>query len=240
MKKSPLLLNLGLLLATWTVSVAGPLAAQFEAPRPSPKATVTQRIGLTDFALSYSRPSVKGRAIWGALVPYDKPWRTGANEATTLTFGDEITVEGKRLAAGTYSLVTIPGKDEWTVIFNTDTALWAQTDYAEAKDVLRVKVKPQAAENRETLQIGFDNLTATSGELAIAWEKLRIPVKVEVEVRNKAIAKAREAVAKAKADDWETPLAVGRYFADEKISLAAQGAAQVQAAHATSPATIIP
>src|SRR5512139_1554795 len=105
-------------------ALAAPAFAQFEAPQPSPKATLTQRVGLTDVTISYSRPSVKGRVIWGELVPFDKPWRTGANAATTITFSDDVTVEGQKLAAGTYSIVTIPGKAEWTVIFNNDTKLW--------------------------------------------------------------------------------------------------------------------
>ena len=112
--------------------------------------------------ISYSRPSVRGRAIWGELVPFDKPWRTGANAATTITFSDDVTVEGQKLAAGTYSIVTIPGKDEWTVVFNTDTKLWFETEYDAAKDVLRVKAKPQACRDardaRHRVPVGRDDV----------------------------------------------------------------------------------
>ena len=186
--------------------------AEFEAPRPSPKETLTQRVGLTDVTISYSRPSVKGRVIWGELVPWDKPWRTGANEATTITFTDDVTVDGQKLAAGTYSIVTIPGKAEWTVIFNKDTKLWFETEYSEAKDVLRVKAKPQPAEMVETLRIGFPTVGPMSAVLAIEWEKLRVPVTIGVEVDGKV----RAAVASAKADDWRTPLTAATYFFGQK------------------------
>lgn len=200
------------------VLAAAPLAAQFEAPMASPNAGVKQRIGVTDFSVSYSRPGVKGRVIWGGLVPYDKPWRTGANRATTITASDDFEVEGKKLPAGTYSIVTIPGKEVWTVAFNKDLDLWFKTDYDEKKDALRVTVKPTAlGEPVETFAIGFKNVTNDSADLTLSWEKLRVPVKVKVDTKSLVLAKGRAAVAGAKADDWETPLAVGRYFFNEKI-----------------------
>ncbi len=186
--------------------------AELEAPRPSPKETLTQRVGLTDVTISYSRPSVKGRVIWGELVPWDKPWRTGANEATTITFGDDVTVDGQKLAAGTYSIVTIPGKTEWTVIFNKDTKLWFETEYSAANDVLRVKAKPEPAEMVETLRIGFPTVGPTSAVLAIEWDKLRVPVTIGVDVDGKV----RAAVASAKADDWRTPLTAATYLFGQK------------------------
>jgi hypothetical protein len=193
---------------------AAPAFAQLEAPQPSPKATLTQRVGLTDVTISHSRPGVKGRAIWGALVPFDKPWRTGANAATTITFSDDVTVEGQKLAAGTYSIVTIPGKDEWTVIFNTDTKLWFETEYDAAKDVLRVKAKPQAAEMLESLRIGFPTVGPTSAVLAIEWEKLRVPVTIGVDVDSKL----RKAAAAADTAAWQAPMTVARYWFDQKTN----------------------
>ena len=205
-------LRSSLLLAA--AALATPAFAQLEVPQPSPKATLTQRVGLTDVTISYSRPSVKGRAIWGALVPFDKPWRTGANQATTITFSDDVTVEGQKLAAGTYAIVTIPGKDEWTVIFNKDTRLWFETEYDAAKDVLRVKAKPRAGEMLETLSIGFPTVGATSAILAIEWEKLRVPVTIGVEVD----AKIRKALAAAEASSWQAPLAAARYWFNQKTN----------------------
>jgi hypothetical protein len=193
-------------------ALSAPALAQFEAPQPSPKATLTQRVGLTDVTLSYSRPSVKGRAIWGDLVPYDKPWRTGANAATTITLSDDVTVQGQKLAAGTYSIVTIPGKDEWTVVFNGDTKLWWETEYDAAKDALRVKAKPEAIPMLETFRIDFPSVSATGAVLAIEWEKVRVPVTVGVEVD----AKMRKALASAEAAAWQSPLQAARYYFEQK------------------------
>ena len=122
---------------------AAPALAQLATPLPSPNATVSQTIGITKVEVVYSRPSVKGRTIWGELVPYDKVWRTGANAVTKITFDGDVTVEGQKLAAGAYGLFTIPGKTEWTVIFNKQST-GSPSDYAADKDVLRVKVKPAA------------------------------------------------------------------------------------------------
>lgn len=192
-------------------ALAAPAFAQFEAPQPSPKATLTQRVGLTDVSISYSRPSVKGRAIWGTLVPLDKPWRTGANAATTVTFSDDVTVEGQKLAAGTYSIVTIPGKDEWTVIFNNDTKLWWETEYDAAKDALRVKAKPQAVGMVETFHIGFPSVGATKAVMAIEWEKVSVGVTIGVDVD----AKLNKALGAVEASAWQSPLATARYYFEQ-------------------------
>lgn len=210
----PVLLSL----AAAYLASAAPLAAQFEAPLISPRATVTQRIGVTDFSVSYSRPGVKGRVIWGGLVPYGKPWRTGANRATTITSPDDFEVAGKKIPAGTYSIVTIPGKESWTVAFNTDLDLWFRTSYDEKKDALRVAVKPVAlAEAVESFTIVFRNVTNESTDLSFIWEKLRVPVKIKVDTKELLLKKGWDSVLNAKADDWETPLAVGRTFFAEKV-----------------------
>src|SRR5450759_4859127 len=197
MKGAPMKRTLVFFLGVLAVSTF-PALAQFQAPFPSPKQSVTQTVGVTDVSVSYSRPLVKGRKIWGELVPFDKPWRTGANQATTVTSGDDVTVEGKKLAAGTYSLVTIPGKEEWTVIFNLDTALWFRTDYNPGLDVLRVKVKPVPAEFRESFEIGFQNVGPDSARLVVAWEKLAVPIALQVDTTGRAVAQARASVATAK------------------------------------------
>lgn len=212
--KRPVLLSAASALAL----LAAPLAAQFDAPLPSPKAGVTQRIGVTDLSVSYSRPSVKGREIWGGLVPYDKPWRTGANRATTFSATDDVEVEGKKLVAGTYSVVTIPGKQSWVVAFNRDLDLWFRTEYDEKKDALRVAVMPAALpDSIETFTIVFRNVTNDGADLSLNWEKLRVSVKIKVDTKTLAASKGRAAVAAARPDDWETPLGVGRYFFNEKL-----------------------
>jgi len=216
------------------LAAAAPLAAQFEAPLPSPKATVTQRVGVTDFSVSYSRPGVKNRVIWGGLVPYDKPWRTGANRATTFSTTDDVEVEGKKLAAGTYSVVTVPGKEAWTVAFNRDLDLWFRTDYDEKKDALRVVVKPVAlADSIESFTIVFRNVTNDGADLSFNWEKLRVPVAIRVETKSLVLSKGRAAVAAAKAEDWETPLGVGRYFFNEKLGDPGEAMRMVQRSVAT-------
>lgn len=185
-------------------------SADLELPRVSPKATITQTLGFTDVTIAYSRPGVKGRAIWGALVPYGAPWRTGANEATSFTSTGDLKVNGQALPAGTYSFFTIPGKDEWTVAFNTEKDLWGADKYDAAKDVLKVKVKPRAAEHTEWLSYGFENLTPGTGDLVIRWEKVALPITFETDAVDKAMAAVRAEMAapvadSLKADAWRTP-----------------------------------
>src|ERR1051326_7049375 len=132
------------LILTLAVFLALPAFAQLTLPRPSQKSVLTQRIGLTDVTITYSRPGVKGRRIFGGLVPFGKVWRTGANEATTIAISDDVSINGKPLAKGTYSLHTIPTEGEWTLIFNKTADQWGSYSYDEKQDVLRVNVKPRA------------------------------------------------------------------------------------------------
>jgi hypothetical protein len=193
------------LILALALAMATPALAQLDLPRPSPKATVSQVVGLTTISLSYCRPGVKGRAIWGGLVPFDEPWRTGANEATTITFSDPVTVNGSALPAGTYALFTIPGKAGWTVVFSKDTTSWGTNDYKVADDALRIKVAPrQAPAPVEWMTFRFDALTADSADVVLTWEKLEVPFTVKVEVVERVLAAARKAVAEAKPDDWRT------------------------------------
>ncbi len=197
-------------------ALAAPALAQtpLNLPAASPAAGVTQVVGTTEFSLKYSRPGVKGRAIWGALVPWDQPWRTGANEATTLTFADDVSVEGKPLAAGSYAIVTVPGKSEWTVAFSKQKNLWRGTTYDPKEDALRVSVKPQPAEHSEWLQFTFDGSSASETELNLRWEKLRVPVRIAVDVNAKVLKDCRAAVAAAAADDWRTPYRAAAWCLD--------------------------
>jgi hypothetical protein len=193
--------------------------AQLKLPRVSPAATVTQTIGLTDLTVAYSRPGVKSRVIWGGLVPYDQPWRTGANEATRFTTTDAIQFGGKELAAGSYSLFTIPGKDEWTVVINSEKDLWGAYEYKPEKDVLRVTVKPEASEPQEWMELSFEDLTPNSANLVLRWEKLRVAVPVVVDANGKALAAARAAIAAAKSDDWRTPYQAANYCFTNDVAL---------------------
>jgi hypothetical protein len=210
--------------------------AQLRTPRPSQKASVMQTVGVTDITITYSRPGVKGRTIWGdppagasttaatlddararakdaVIVPYGHVWRAGANEATQFAVSDDVMINGQPLKAGTYSLHAIPGKDEWTIIFNSDAGQWGSFTYDEKKDVLRVKAKPQmASDSEEWLQYTFDPVGETSAQINLRWERLRVPFTVEVkDVKGLAVEKMRAAVASAKADDWRTPLQAANY-----------------------------
>ncbi len=161
------------------VAAAAPASAQPAGPRPSPKASIMQVIGTAEVTITYSRPAVKGRVIWGDLVPWDKVWRAGANEATTFAVSQDVAVDGQKLAAGTYSLHAIPGKTEWTVIFNKVAKQWGSYDYKEADDALRIKVKPESGEMKEWLTFSITPVTPDSGRVTLAWEKLRVAFTVK-------------------------------------------------------------
>ncbi|MEJ2613878.1 MAG: DUF2911 domain-containing protein [Ignavibacteriaceae bacterium] len=164
---------------------------QNKKPRLSLKAGVFQRIGVdTDINISYSRPGVKGRKIWGGLVPYGLakgdneshnkpfPWRGGANECTTIEFSKDVTIDGHKLPAGKYSMQFIPEPKQWTVIFNKNTKLWGSFDYDQKDDALRINVTPVEAPFQEWLSYGFDNLAGTSCTAYLRWEKLKVPFKI--------------------------------------------------------------
>ena len=163
------------------VAFSGLQAQDLKFPQVSPAATVTQTVGLTDITISYHRPGVKGRTIWGDLVPYDKVWRTGANNATTIEFSHDVTVEGQPLKAGKYGLFTIPGKSEWTVVFSKQADIWGTYNYKEDQDVLRVKVKAAAAPFCEWLNFKFAKLTEGSAVVVLHWEKLMVPFALKVD-----------------------------------------------------------
>lgn len=208
-------------------------------PRPSQKATVTQTVGVTDITITYSRPGVKGRKIWGdppagssanpaatlddaskrgkddPIVPYGHVWRTGANEATIFTVTDDVLINGQKLSAGNYSLHTIPGKDEWTIIFNGVADQWGSFSYDEKKDVLRVKAKPQwVKDNQEWLEYSFPAVTANSAQVLIRWEKVAVPFTVEIpNVDALMRAKIEKAMA-ANPTDWQIPLQVANQYAN--------------------------
>jgi hypothetical protein len=154
--------------------------AQDEKPAPSPTATFSQKVGLTEVTIVYSRPSKKGRTIMGELVPYGKVWRTGANATTKITFSDDVKIGGKELAAGKYALWTIPGESEWTVIFSKDIVGGAG-DYKESEDALRVNVKSlKIAETVETFQINIEDNKPTSALIELLWESTLVQIPLTV------------------------------------------------------------
>ena len=175
-------------------------------PRASQKASVMQTVGLTDITITYSRPGVKGRKVWGTLVPNDAVWRTGANEATTIAFSDDVTVGGNKLAKGTYSLHTIPGANEWTVIFNSVADQWGSYSYDATKDVARVKVKPErSAEFREWLTFDIPEVSTDSAKVVMRWENVAVPFTVNTDSTTKALAAAQKAITNVENDQWLIP-----------------------------------
>jgi Protein of unknown function (DUF2911) len=183
-------------------------------PRPSQKSSLMQSIGTTDMTIVYSRPGVKGRAVWGALVPYDKVWRTGANEATTIAFSDDVSVNGQTLPKGTYSLHTIPGKDSWTLIFNKVADQWGSFTYDQTKDQLRVNATPMKAPFTEWMTFEVPQLTADKATVVLRWENLAVPFTVETGSTSKTMGAARAAASTAAADDWRTPQRAASYAFD--------------------------
>ncbi|HEY7955314.1 MAG TPA: DUF2911 domain-containing protein [Polyangia bacterium] len=171
---------------------SAPAFAALELPKPSPSAKVTQTVGLTEISVEYSSPAVRGRKIWGGLVPYGQVWRTGANAATKITFSKDVTVGNRPIAAGSYALFAIPGAKSWTIILNKDFNEVGAFSYKKDLDVLRLEVKPQAIPFRERLVYLISDFTDNSASVDLEWEKLRvaIPVKMATSAEAQANIKA--------------------------------------------------
>lgn len=187
------------------------ITAQVKTPQASPSSKVEQVVGLTTIEVNYSRPSAKGRTVFGELVPYGSNWRTGANANTTVTFSENVKIEGKDLAKGTYALYTTPKADSWDVIFYKSTNNWGLPEtWNEADVAVRVSVKPESS-NRliETFTIAIDNITNDNAVLSIQWEKTVVPVKIEVPTKEVALTSIENALAGPKASDY---FSAAQYF----------------------------
>jgi hypothetical protein len=194
----------GLIVSLFAADAA--LAQQLDLPRPSPNATVSQTVGITKISIQYSSPGVKGRKVWGELVPYGEVWRTGANENTTITFSTPVKISGTELPAGTYGLQTLPTERDWTVIFSKDADLWGAFDYKPENDALRLKVKPETTtDSLERMAFSFENTTDTASTVVLRWEKLRVPFTVTVDTQALALSKLKESVR------WQAPLQAANY-----------------------------
>lgn len=180
------LLTAAILLSTATAH------AQLKLPEPSPGATVEQTIGITDVKVVYHRPAVKGRTIWGQLVPYNEPWRAGANENTTVTFSSDVKVGGKPIKAGTYGLHMIPTPRDWTIAFSNMSSAWGSFTYDPKEDALRVTVAPRTeSASEERLSYRFDDVTDTRATLVLRWERLAVPIAIEVDTPKVVMASVR-------------------------------------------------
>jgi tetratricopeptide (TPR) repeat protein len=162
-------------------------AQQLRVPAPSPTQTIQQDFGISSVQLIYSRPGMKGRKVFGDLVPYGKVWRTGANAATRIKFNDDVNFGGQPLKAGEYALYTIPREDEWDIVINKGSVNWG-TDYKQEDDILRVKAKPvKLADAVETFTMQIENIKPTSAELKIMWEKTAVAVPISVDIDKKVM-----------------------------------------------------
>jgi tetratricopeptide (TPR) repeat protein len=161
-------------------AVAHAQSALLKLPDASQQARVSQRIGLTDITIDYHRPLVRGRKVFGGLIADDQVWRAGANQNTIIEFSDPVSIEGQPLPKGIYGLHMIPGETSWIVIFSKNSSSWGSFTYDKSEDALRVTVKPQAIESQEALRYDFDELKPNSAVMTMRWEKVSVPVKVEV------------------------------------------------------------
>lgn len=198
------------LIFIFTLSAVG---QQIRTPRPSPDATVTQIVGVTEVSIDYSSPGVKGRKIWGELVPLGEVWRTGANEVTSITFSDAVKVNGNELLAGTYGIHTIPGEKEWEIIFSKDTEINGGSNYDSAKDALRIKVKPEEHHFMERMTFIFTDVTDNSVNVNLVWDKLKVSFGIETNTNELFLSNARKELS------WAPTFQAAQYCLTANINL---------------------
>lgn len=191
--------------------------AQIKLPQASPAAMVKQTIGLTDITVRYHAPGVKGRQIFGSLVPYGKLWRAGANEATLITFEDDLFLNHERVPAGTYSFFILPENEtDWNIVLNKDTTLWGLEGYSELNDVAYLRVTPKKIPFQETLQFAFSDISTNTGTLNLSWENSQVSIRIETEIEKKALANIEKALKVAAPDDWYTWAQAANYLLSRK------------------------
>jgi tetratricopeptide (TPR) repeat protein len=194
--------NIVVTIAFFMISVVG--ISQVKTPQASPKSVINQVVGLTDVEIEYSRPSARGRVVLGELVPFGKLWRTGANANTTISFSEDVVIDGKTLKKGKYALFTLPRIETWEIIFYTKTDNWGNPDtFSEENVALRAIVKPEmASRNVETFTIDITNLDNNYAILNLMWEKTLVALKFEVPTQKTAIASIEKALAGPTAGDY--------------------------------------
>lgn len=188
-------------------------SAKLDLPRPSPNATFKQTVGLTDVTVAYSSPAVRGRKVWGTVVPYDEVWRAGANECTKLTLSTPATIGGKSVLAGTYALFLLPTKTGWTFILNKDTTLSGTDGYKSTDDILRVPATATTIPPRERLAYEVLDFTDDGGTLAMEWDTVRVAVRFELNTRATVLSQVRA----LKTDDWRPYNRAARYLLEAKF-----------------------
>jgi hypothetical protein len=186
---------------------------QIKSPRPSPDATVIQFVGVTEVKIDYSSPGAKGRKIWGELVPFGEIWRTGANEATTITFSDAVKINGSELPAGTYGIHTIPNENEWEFIFSKDTKVDGSSNFNKDNEVLRIKAKPEEHHFMERMTFLFTDVTDNSASVNLLWDKLKVSFKMETNTQELFLSKAREQLS------WSPTFQAAQYCLTSNVNL---------------------
>ncbi len=207
------------LLLAAALSVTPAQSFVLDLPLRSQSAEITQRIGVTDVTIKYSRPLVNNRKIWDGLVPYGKVWRTGANLNTTITFSDPVMIEGKSLDKGSYGLHTIPNADEWAIIFSRNSTSWGSFTYDEKEDALRVSVKPKPAEMHDALTFEFDELQPDSATVKLKWEKIEVSFKITVDVHERVRESLQKQLRTLSRYTWMSWDDAANYLLAEKIDL---------------------
>ncbi len=197
---------------TFTLTAAAALAQapapKLDLPRPSPKGSVTQSVGLTDISITFSSPAVRGRKIWGEVVPFDEVWRAGANECTRVTFSTPVAIEGKPVAAGAYCIFLLPQKTGWTWILSKNTEQWGSGEYRPGEDALRVAATTTTIPLRERMAFSILDFDDEKGTLAMEWETQRVAVKFATGTREKVLSQIRT----LNTDDWRPYNAAARYL----------------------------
>lgn len=188
-------------------------AQQIVTPRPSPDATVSQMVGVTKVTIDYSSPGVKNRVIWGELVPYNEIWRTGANELTTISFDDPVKINGSELAAGTYGIHTIPTMEDWEIIFSKEAKVDGSSNFNPEKEVLRIKVRPEEHHFMERMSFLFADVTETSVNVNLLWEKLKVSFTIETNTQELTLSKARQQL------NWAPMFQAAQYCLTSNVNL---------------------
>jgi hypothetical protein len=209
-------------IVTFVIALFGLAAtahSELTLPEVSQLAVTKQRVGLTDITITYHRPLVNGRKIWGGLVPLGEVWRAGANENTTIEFSDPVSVEGQPLAKGIYGLHMIPTADAWTVIFSKMASAWGSYSYNQAEDALRVTVKPRPNEMEEALEYEFEDLKPDSATVTLKWEKLAVPFKVAINDAEGTVANIRNQMRGYAQYQWDASNKAAQFLLTKKMNL---------------------
>ena len=213
--------HLPLVIAVLLVGSAPALAQapRLSVPEPSPHASVSQRVGLTDITIDYHRPAVGKRKIWGALVPYGEVWRAGANENTTITFSTPVTVGGRQLPAGTYGLHMIPTPTTWTVMLSTVSSAWGSFSYDEKEDAVRLTATPAQADFEESLEYRFENPKESSVDVVLHWERLQVSFPVAADSKAITLASLKSQLRGLARFSWQGWNQAARWCADNDYDL---------------------